>query len=103
MSLNTIEFCQKYLYWWLTASDPNEPVLTLSNFMFIWSTFQLVTTVYILLFIREETSHKPRQVKEKEQKENEEVEPNLKQTVAIFKDMLTNHNTLIWFSFAALC
>jgi hypothetical protein len=64
MSLNSLEFCQKYLYGWLPTSDANEPVLTLSNFMFIWSTFQLVTTVYILLFIREETFDKPRQVKE---------------------------------------
>lgn len=53
MSLNSPEFCQKYLPWIPTA-NPEEPVLTLSNFMFIWSTFQLVTTIYILLFVKEE-------------------------------------------------
>lgn len=105
MSLNSPDFCKSYLYPWLPVADPNQPVLTLSNFMFIWSTFQLCTTVYILLFVPEtKRADEGKKVSDskKDKDVEEEVEPELRQTFAIFADMLTNKNTLTWFSYAAL-
>jgi len=48
ISLNSAEFCTRWIY-----GTESEPVLTLENYMLMWSSFQLFITFYIAFFVPE--------------------------------------------------
>lgn len=51
ISLNSPEFVSR----WITGTpvEETEPVLTLERWMLLWSSFQLLVTVYLILFVPE--------------------------------------------------
>ena len=51
ISLNSAEFCGSWIY----GTDPavTEPVLDLQSYILIWTSFQLLVTIYIALFVPE--------------------------------------------------
>ena len=51
ISLNSPEFCATWLYG--TKPEETEPLLTLESWIMIWSSFQLLVTLYIALFVPE--------------------------------------------------
>ena len=51
ISLNSPEFCGKWIYG--TDPETTEPILTLQNYILIWTTFQVIITIYIALFVPE--------------------------------------------------
>lgn len=51
ISLNSAEFCGRWIYG--TPAEETEPILTLDNYIFLWTSFQLMVTVYIALFVPE--------------------------------------------------
>ena len=56
ISLNSVEFCNRWLYsnkYEADQLESVEPVLTLENYIFIWSTFLLFITFVIAFFIPE--------------------------------------------------
>jgi len=46
MALNSVEFCNHYLY----KEKYDAPILTIENFLLIWSVIQVIVTLYIFLF-----------------------------------------------------
>ena len=73
--------------------------------MLIWSTVQLVTTIIILVFIREENfNHQEKETTaEKEKKKEIEIEPHLKSIIPIFIELIKNENTLLFVCFTIAC
>ena len=51
ISLNSAEFCATWIYG--TDPDVTEPLLDLKTYILIWTSFQLMVTVYIALFVPE--------------------------------------------------
>ena len=51
ISLNSAEFCGSWIY----GTDPavTEPVLDLQSYILIWTSFQLLVTIYIAIFVPE--------------------------------------------------
>ena len=51
ISLNSAEFCG----YWIYGTDPavTEPILSLENYILIWTTFQFFVTIYIAFFVPE--------------------------------------------------
>ena len=80
MSLSSAEFCAKYLYGWFPVSDPSRPLLSLSSFMLAWSTFQLVVTIYILLFVPETPGHPEEKKIKQEAKPSKQANKQAKNT-----------------------
>ena len=48
ISLNSAEFCSKWIY-----GIESDPVLTLESYMLMWSSFQLFITAYVAFFVPE--------------------------------------------------
>lgn len=64
--------------------------------MFGWSTVQLITTIYILVFVRED-------VNEEEKAPDEvEIEPHLSNIMPIFVEMVQNRNLLEFVAFTII-
>ena len=76
-----------------------EPLLNLSNFIFMWASFQFIVTMYIALFVPENSDEH----EVDDDKEDEITEITLGQTFSIFKDVMSNKNLQIWFLFKAGC
>ena len=51
IALNSPEFCATWIYG--TKLEETEPLLTVENWILMWSSFQLFITVYIALFVPE--------------------------------------------------
>lgn len=68
--------------------------------MFIWSTIQLVVTIFILFFVKEKNDASV--ASEDKIKDEEEFQPRIGEIGFIFKDLLTNPNTIRWFSYMTL-
>ncbi len=51
ISLNSAEFCGRWIYG--TPSEQTTPILTLENYMLMWSAFQILVTFFIAFFVPE--------------------------------------------------
>jgi len=51
ISLNSAEFCGRWIYG--TPVEETVPILTLENYMLMWSAFQLAVTFFIAGFVPE--------------------------------------------------
>ena len=87
IALNSVEFCNKYIY----ESEQSEPLVSISSFIWWWSSFQLLTTLYILVFVREtEQSSSP---------DEEELEIGFSMAPSIFIDILKKREIQVFFLF----
>jgi len=50
IAFNSLEFCNKYI----NSTPQVEPILTIPNFLFIWSISQAFVTLWIAFFVSEE-------------------------------------------------
>ena len=126
ISLNSAEFCSKWIYWTNEPVEKTDPVLTLETFITIWGTILLLITIYIAAFVPEtdtellklldEEKAKKKKIKEskvageksvtksgeeEKSEEVEEIEADFSMTLGIFWDVLKNKNiqTMILFTF----
>ena len=53
ISLNSPDFCAKWIYWTSKSEEKLDPVLTLETFITIWGTILLLITIYIAAFVPE--------------------------------------------------
>jgi PAT family acetyl-CoA transporter-like MFS transporter 1 len=81
IALNSEEFCNKYIF----STPKEEPLLSVSAFLFYWSAFMLMTTLYVL-FVSKETPYLHDGVEE-------EPEFPLSQTLEMIKDILRQPHT----------
>lgn len=63
ISLNSAEFCGKWIYG--TPPEETVPVLTLENYILIWSSFQLIITAYIAFLVPEKDEELQKMISEK--------------------------------------
>ena len=121
ISLNSPDFCAKWIYWTSESEEKTDPVLTLETFITIWGTILLLITIYIAAFVPEtdaellklldeEKAKKDELKKSKvadqksdtkssetaktseESEDVEEIEADFSMTLGIFWDVLKNRN-----------
>ena len=52
ISLNSVEFCAKWIYG-TELDEKTDPVLTLDSYILIWASFQLIITIIVAIFVPE--------------------------------------------------
>lgn len=90
IALNSTEFCNS----WIFGEPREEPLLSISQFIWWWSCIQLLITLYIAFFVPEKEGGGD------DEEDELVIMPN--QVGSIFKDILTKKSLLTYFVFIVL-
>ena len=89
IALNSSEFCNQ----WIFREPREEPLLSISQFIWWWATIQFLITLYIAFFVPE---------KESGDDDEDEIVIMPNKVGSIFKDILTKKSLLTYFTFIVL-
>mmetsp|Transcript_9132 Transcript_9132/g.25671 ORF Transcript_9132/g.25671 Transcript_9132/m.25671 type:complete len:478 (+) Transcript_9132:57-1490(+) len=103
IALNTVEFCNKWIY---AAGDARaEPLVTIPSFILCWGVSQFLVTVYILLVVPEKVKYAPDGGAPGEGdagEDDDEITIKPSQILGITWDILKNRNFIYFMVFLTL-